>query len=73
MIINILKSMLAENDFVNHSLNQIFRWIFADAKVENRILIRKFIFQCSWYCKNDYLCKDTETIGQPDQSWEIAD
>ena len=47
LIINILKSALAENDFVNHSLNQIFRRIFADAKVENRILIRKFIFQCS--------------------------
>ena len=37
--------MLAENDFVNHSLNQIFRWIFAGAKVENRILIPKFIFK----------------------------
>ena len=45
MIINILKSMPAENVFVYHSLNQIFRWIFAGAKVENRILIRKFIFQ----------------------------
>ena len=28
MIINISKNMRAENDFVNHSLNQIFRWIF---------------------------------------------
>ena len=33
LIINILKSALAENDFVNHSLNQIFRWIFVAAKV----------------------------------------
>ena len=43
LIINILKSALAENDFVNHSLNQIFRWIFAGAKVEKRILIPKYI------------------------------
>lgn len=43
LIINILKIALAENDFFNHSLNQIFRWIFAGAKVENRILIPKYI------------------------------
>ena len=33
MIVIISKNALAENDFVNHSLNQIFRWIFAGAKV----------------------------------------
>ena len=61
LIINILKSMRAENDSINHSLNQIFRWIFCRREGIKKSSEPKINFFGAFSNRqNDYLCKDTE-------------
>ena len=74
MIINNLKSMRAENDFINHSLNQIFRWIFCRREdIKKSTEPKRFFSERSVTARMIIFAKTRKTIGQPDQSWIIAD